>query len=85
MKLRLFSCFIFLFIQFSAFAIDANIFKGKVVDAKTNQTLIGATVSIPELHVSVATNANGEFTFRSVPSNGRYVVQVQYLSYKTLT
>jgi len=85
MKLRLFSCFIFLFIHFSAFAIDANIFKGKVVDAKTNQTLIGATVSIPELHVSVATNANGEFTFRSVPSNGRYVVQVQYLSYKTLT
>lgn len=84
MKPKLISCFLFLFIQAAAFA-DINIIKGKVVDAKTNETLIGAVVSIPDLHISVATNANGEFTFRSVPATGRYVVQVQYLSYKTLT
>jgi iron complex outermembrane receptor protein len=85
MKLKLISCFLFLFIQITAFADDANIIKGKVIDAKTNETLIGAVVSIPDLHVSVATNANGEFTFRSVPATGKYVVQVQYLSYKTIT
>lgn len=85
MKLKLISCFLFLFIQITAFAADVNIIKGKVVDAKTNETLIGAVVSIPDLHVSVATNANGEFTFRSVPATGRYVMQVQYLSYKTIT
>jgi iron complex outermembrane receptor protein len=85
MKLKLISCFLFLCIQITAFADDANIIKGKVIDAKTNETLIGAVVSIPDLHVSVATNANGEFTFRSVPATGKYVVQVQYLSYKTIT
>jgi iron complex outermembrane receptor protein len=84
MKLRLVSCFIFLFIQISAFAgvID---FKGKVVDAKSGEGLPGAVINIPELRLSVATNNNGEFTFKGVPSRGRYVMQVHYLSYKTLT
>ncbi|TFF40404.1 TonB-dependent receptor [Mucilaginibacter psychrotolerans] len=84
MKLKLISSLFFLFIQFAAFA-DANIIKGKVVDAKTNETLIGAVVSVPDLHISVATSANGEFVLRSVPSTGKYVVQVQYVSYKTIT
>ncbi|MBD1385533.1 TonB-dependent receptor [Mucilaginibacter rigui] len=84
MKLKLISCFLFLFVQFSAFA-DAIDFKGKVIDAKTNEALIGATVSIPDLRISIITNANGEFTFRSIPAKGRFVVQVQYVGYKSLT
>jgi iron complex outermembrane receptor protein len=39
MKLKLISCFLFLFVQFSAFA-DAIDFKGKVIDAKTNEGLL---------------------------------------------
>jgi iron complex outermembrane receptor protein len=31
------------------------------------------------------TNANGEFTFRSIPAKGRFVVQVQYVGYKSIT
>jgi iron complex outermembrane receptor protein len=84
MKLKLISCFLFLFIQISAFA-DPIDFKGKVVDAKTKETLPGAVVSIPDLHISVATNNNGEFLLRSIPAKGKFVVQVQFLSYKTLT
>lgn len=84
MKLKLLSCFIFLFTQISAFA-DAIIIKGKVIDAKTNETLIGAVVSVPDLHISVATNVNGEFQFRSVPATGRFVVQVTYMGYKSLS
>ncbi|QHS54769.1 TonB-dependent receptor [Mucilaginibacter sp. 14171R-50] len=84
MKLKLVYCFILLFFQFAAFA-DVIDFKGKVVDAKTNEGLIGATVSIPDLHIAVATNVNGEFVIKSIPTKGRFVVQVQYLSYKTLT
>ncbi|MFD0795071.1 TonB-dependent receptor domain-containing protein [Mucilaginibacter litoreus] len=85
MKLKLLYCFLFVFIQFSAFAADIIDIKGKVVDAKTNEPLIGATVSIPDLHLAASTNVNGEFTFKSVPPRGRFVVQVQYLSYKSLT
>jgi iron complex outermembrane receptor protein len=84
MKLNLLGCFLFMLIRLTSFA-DAIDIKGKVVDAKTNEPLIGATVSIPDLRISVATNVNGEFTFKSIPAKGRFVVQVQYLSYKTLT
>ncbi|MFA6083276.1 TonB-dependent receptor domain-containing protein, partial [Mucilaginibacter sp.] len=84
MKLRLISSLLFLFVLTSAFANTID-FKGKVIDAKTQQSLPGAVISIPDLHISVATNNNGEFTFKSIPARGRYVVQVQYLSYKTLT
>lgn len=73
-----------LFVQFTAFA-DAIDIKGKVIDAKTKETLPGAVISIPDLHISVGTNANGEFVIHSIPAKGKFVVQVQYLSYKTLT
>ncbi|PAW92506.1 TonB-dependent receptor [Mucilaginibacter sp. MD40] len=85
MKLKLLYCFILLFIQFSAFATDFTDLKGKVIDAKTNQPLIGATVTIPDLRLSVTTNPNGEFAFRGVPPRGRFVLQIQYLGYKSLT
>ncbi|WP_374948548.1 TonB-dependent receptor [Mucilaginibacter sp.] len=84
MKLRLVSCLFFLFMQISAFANFID-FKGKVIDAKTHETLPGAVINIPDLRISVATNNKGEFTFKAIPARGRYVVQVQYLSYKTLT
>ncbi|RFZ92802.1 TonB-dependent receptor [Mucilaginibacter conchicola] len=85
MKLKLFYCFIFLFVCISASAADVIDLKGKVIDAKTNEPLAGATVSIPDLRIAVATNLNGEFTIKSIPQRGNFVVQVQYLSYKTLT
>ncbi|MBK0380185.1 TonB-dependent receptor [Mucilaginibacter segetis] len=84
MKLKLISCFLFLFIQISAFA-SANNITGKVIDAKTGESLPGSVINIPELHISVGTNNNGEFTLKSVPAQGRFVVQVQYVGYKTLT
>jgi iron complex outermembrane receptor protein len=83
MKLKLISCILLLFFTATAFA-DVVDFQGKVIDAKTKETLPGATVNIPDLHMAVATNANGEFTLHGVP-RGKFVVQVQFLSYKTLT
>ena len=59
-------------------------FTGKVTDAKTNEPIIGATLTIPQLKISTSTNANGEFSFAQLPARGRYVVQVSYLGYQTL-
>ncbi|TWR29886.1 TonB-dependent receptor [Mucilaginibacter pallidiroseus] len=84
MKLSLVSCFILLFLQTTVFANIIDL-KGKVVDAKTNQPLIGAVINVPDLRISVATNTNGEFTLRNAPARGRYVLQVTYVSYKTFT
>ncbi|WP_345955384.1 TonB-dependent receptor [Mucilaginibacter sp. PAMB04168] len=59
-------------------------FTGKVTDAKTNDPIIGATVTISQLKISTSTDANGAFTFDRLPARGRYVVEVRYLGYQTL-
>jgi iron complex outermembrane receptor protein len=59
-------------------------FTGKVTDAKTNEPIIGATVTLPQLKISTSTDANGHFNFASLPLRGRYVVEVKYLGYNTV-
>src|SRR6185312_11858361 len=84
MKLKLFGL---LLIQFIYIAAKANLIgvTGKVIDATNKMTLPGATISIPDLKLTAATDANGNFTFKSLPSKGKLIVQVQYIGYKTLT
>lgn len=57
---------------------------GKVTDAKTGETLPGATVTIPQLRITTITDVNGKFSIRSLPVKGSYLVQVQSLGYKTV-
>lgn len=67
------------------FAKDfANTLQGKVTDAATHQPLIGATVYIPDIKAGTVTASDGSFTLKNIPA-GTYLVQVQYLGYKTLT
>ncbi|WP_295773187.1 TonB-dependent receptor [uncultured Mucilaginibacter sp.] len=58
-------------------------FNGKVTDAKTNEPIIGAVITIPQLRISTSTNAAGEFSFAQLPARGRFVVQISYLGYQT--
>jgi iron complex outermembrane receptor protein len=60
-------------------------FTGKVLDARSKTGLPGASISIPDLRVSVITDANGEFNISSAPSRGSFLIQVRYIGYKTLT
>lgn len=60
-------------------------FTGKVLDAQSKTGLPGASISIPDLRVSVITDANGEFNISSAPSRGSFLIQVRYIGYKTLT
>ncbi|RYY29990.1 MAG: TonB-dependent receptor, partial [Sphingobacteriaceae bacterium] len=84
MKLKLFfMALLCVFMQATAFA-DITTLKGKVVDNE-NQPLPGATITIPDLKISTQTDANGEFTLNGMPQRGRFIVQVQYMGYRTLT
>ena len=56
---------------------------GSVKDASNGETIIGATVFLPELNKSVSTNAYGFFSL-SAPS-GTYSVICSYTGYKTIT
>lgn len=69
----------------SLFAAETIEFNGKVIDAFTKESLPGANVSIPDLRISLITNADGGFFIKNAPTRGTFLIQVSYLGYKTLT
>lgn len=58
--------------------------KGKVVDAKSGNPLIGATVRLEQTTIGTATDAKGEFVIRNV-ANGNYVVRASFAGYQPST
>ena len=72
-----------LLLSFATFAQTGTL-RGTITDAKTKETLIGATVRIAGTQLGVATDVNGFFSFAKVPA-GSYTVEVTYVSYNTET
>ncbi|MEJ6981113.1 TonB-dependent receptor [Pedobacter sp. P351] len=66
-------------------ANTAAAISGKVTDATTNEPLAGAMISIPELRISISTNQNGEYTLTRIPLKGRFIIEIRYIGYKTIT
>ncbi|RYZ95477.1 MAG: TonB-dependent receptor, partial [Sphingobacteriaceae bacterium] len=64
------------------FAQSTGKIAGKVIDQKTNETLIGATVMIEGTSKGVATNVDGQYTLPGVQA-GRYVVTIKYIGYQS--
>lgn len=93
MKLKLFYCYILLFIGYSAWAKPAvkdsviretgnNTLSGVVTDKANGSTIPGATVAIPDLRVGTVTDVNGKYTLTNLPK-GVYLVQVSFIGYGT--
>ncbi len=55
---------------------------GTVTDKADGKTIIGATVSIPDLRRGSITDVNGHYTLENLPK-GVYLVQVSYIGYAT--
>ncbi len=83
MKIKVLGSLLLLMLPAYIFAAVAA-FTGKVTDSKTNEPIIGATVTLPQLKISTSTGANGEFNFSTLPARGRYVVEVRYVGYQTM-
>src|ERR1700761_6015025 len=92
MKLKLF-CFLLLFISFASFAHSAvkhkninddvvSTLSGVVTDKADGKPIPGATVSVPDLRISTASDANGKYTINQLPK-GVYLVQVSFIGYAT--
>ena len=85
MKLKIFSLAVF-FITLHAYAFATTIkLGGKVIDVQTKNGIPGATVSIPELRLSVLTDDKGEFIFDHLARKGRFLIEVTFIGYQTLT
>lgn len=72
---------VFLLISLNLLAQTGKI-TGKVINSKTGDPLIGATVTIDSIKRSVATDLNGSYSISGLPS-GTYSVSGSYVSYDT--
>ncbi|NOU46011.1 MAG: TonB-dependent receptor [Bacteroidales bacterium] len=71
--------FSFLIISVIGFC-QTGIINGKVIDAKTKETLVGVSVWIEGTTIGALTDLNGEFEINSVKV-GSYTVMASYISY----
>jgi hypothetical protein len=67
----------------SAFSQEKFTLSGTVTDATSNETVIGATVYIPEAQKSVVTNEYGFYSI-SLPA-GTYTLQITYIGFADIT
>ncbi|MDB5151699.1 MAG: TonB-dependent receptor, partial [Mucilaginibacter sp.] len=96
MKLKLFNCFLALFISFSAFSNASTIknkisgnndavigsLTGTITDKADGKSIPGASISIPDLRIGTVSDANGKYTINRLPK-GVYLVQVSFIGYGT--
>jgi hypothetical protein len=71
-------------LSFVAKAQYSQTIRGKVAEQVLNQPLAGATVAIPGINKSTATNESGDFRFTDVPI-GSYQLTISYSGYKNVT
>src|SRR5690606_9295223 len=56
--------------------------EGVLTDATTGETLIGANVTIRGTSIGAASNIDGQYVIRRVPS-GQHVLEISYIGYET--
>ena len=62
-------------------AMWAGVFRGRVVDAKTGEALIGATLQLVQTRQTAVSNADGTFSFDRLSARN-YTLTATYLGYK---
>jgi iron complex outermembrane receptor protein len=59
------------------------ILRGRVIDATSQQALAGAVIYIADLKAGTTSGQDGSFLFNDLPSNGKFLLEVRYIGYKT--
>ncbi|WP_436415538.1 carboxypeptidase-like regulatory domain-containing protein [Petrimonas sp.] len=84
-KVLLFKLSVLLLLLVSASAIYAQTgtIKGTIIDSKTKEPLIGATIIVDGTEIGTATNLDGEFFLGNLPIR-ECTLKVQYVGYNTV-
>lgn len=81
----LLSLFTALFLFINAALAQTGVLSGKVVDAKSGETIIGGSVVVDENNeMAASTDLDGNFTIPKVPA-GKHKVKVRYIGYQEKT
>lgn len=75
--------FIFIFILASVATIAQTV-KGTIIDAETNETLIGASVTIKGTTTGTATDLDGNFTFSTGGVEPPFTLVISYVGYESM-
>ncbi len=81
MSRKIYVLAVFTFI-YSHLIAQTGIIKGVVLDANTNETIIGANVLIEGTNLGAVSDLDGSFTIRNIP-NGEQIVKVSFITYAT--
>ena len=57
---------------------------GLITDAHTKKPLSGASVLIPDLKLGVATDAEGKYEFKNLPT-GSFLIEIKFEGFKSIT
>ncbi|WP_158973419.1 TonB-dependent receptor [Cellulophaga sp. L1A9] len=74
--------FLVALISFSGISQEKFSISGSISETKSNETLIGVTIAVPQLATGVTTNEYGFYSL-SLPA-GEYTLEISYLGYQTL-
>ena len=80
--------FIYILFIFSLSVNGANTIlktslSGKIIDKETGESIIGATVYVPDMKTGAVTDTSGVFKIDNLPK-AKILVQISYLGYKTI-
>ncbi|MDR6195026.1 TonB-dependent receptor [Siphonobacter sp. SORGH_AS_0500] len=77
---NLFLLFCFLI---SGSLLAQNSLSGKIIHKEDNETVVGATIYIPDLRIGASSDVNGAYRISNLPK-GTFTVQVSYVSHRTV-
>ncbi|HKC35052.1 MAG TPA: TonB-dependent receptor, partial [Chitinophagaceae bacterium] len=74
--------FVALFLLVNASAQTKLSLSGKITDIKTGETLAGASVYFPDLHLGAISDDKGIYKIQNIPK-GKYLLEITYLGYSS--
>ncbi|MDP2304287.1 MAG: TonB-dependent receptor [Ignavibacteria bacterium] len=73
---------LFLFMQILVFSQTNGVLTGKVIDSETGEAIIGANVFLENTSLGAATDLDGKYYIKSIPS-GTYTIVFSYITHTT--